>query len=90
MSLLRRFILEAPFWCAAAGFFWVVTQSKPVAAPTELDEFWKWMERLERLGPWVLLLIYYFFRLDRQMVRVIEVLEDIRSELIHARRDRVP
>jgi hypothetical protein len=30
-------------------------------------------------GPWLAILIYYLFRLDRQMIRLLELLSDIRG-----------
>lgn len=47
-----------------------------------MDELFWYLDRLERIGPWVVLLLYYFLRLDRQMLRVIEILEDIRRLVI--------
>lgn len=46
-----------------------------------MEELFWYLERLERIGPWVALLLYYFLRLDRQLLRVIELLHDIRTEL---------
>ena len=39
------------------------------------------IEYIKQYGPWVALLFYYFFRLDRQMERVIDLLVDIRDFL---------
>lgn len=47
-----------------------------------MEELFWYLERLERIGPWIALLVYYFLRLDRQMCRVIELLEDIRRLVI--------
>jgi hypothetical protein len=35
----------------------------------------------KQFGPWVALLVYYFFRLDRQIERIIELLTDQRHLL---------
>jgi len=61
-----------------------------------MQDFLWFLERAERLGPWVLLLLYYFLRLDRQMEQVIKLLDDIEqnsdqiskllSRFLHARR----
>ena len=37
------------------------------------------LEYIGRFGPWIALLGYYFFRLDRQLLRIIELLEDERN-----------
>lgn len=44
-----------------------------------MEDVFFWLERLERLGPWAALLLYYFLRLDRQMERVNADLQEMRN-----------
>ena len=48
-----------------------------------MEELIWYLARLEKIGPWILLLLYYFLRLDRQVLRIIDLLADIR-ELVRA------
>ena len=47
-----------------------------VLSVVALDVF---LDYVKQFGPWLVLLGYYFFRLDRQLLRIIELLEDQRN-----------